>query len=130
MLDGDRKFPDSLSGGVRLSRPGPHCFGSIAMLKARQCLTEILRMLPGSSLVMAPADTDLAAPEMAAGLKESFGGGGYAALQPVPGRALKNFDSGSTELRQRSGCKLRMNDHLPGGRSKNYAALWAGVYFS
>ncbi|MGH8071735.1 MAG: 4-hydroxyphenylacetate 3-hydroxylase N-terminal domain-containing protein, partial [Candidatus Entotheonellia bacterium] len=55
--------------------------GSLAMLKARQRSTEILRMLPGSSLVMAPADTDLAAPEMAAGLEESFGGGGYTALQ-------------------------------------------------
>jgi aromatic ring hydroxylase len=55
--------------------------GSIAMLKARQRITEILRMLPGSSLVMAPADTDLAAPELAAGLEESFGGGGYTALQ-------------------------------------------------
>jgi len=55
--------------------------GSIAMLKARQHITEILRMLPGSSLVMAPADTDLTAPEMAAGLEESFGGGGYTALQ-------------------------------------------------
>jgi aromatic ring hydroxylase len=55
--------------------------GSIAMLKARQRITEILRMLPGSSLVMAPGDTDLAAPEMAAGLEESFGGGGYSALQ-------------------------------------------------
>src|SRR5262252_3644104 len=40
--------------------------GSIAMLKARQRVTEILRILPGSSLVVAPADTDLAAPEMAA----------------------------------------------------------------
>jgi 4-hydroxyphenylacetate 3-monooxygenase len=55
--------------------------GSLAMLKARQRLTEILRILPGSSLVVAPADTDLAAPEMAAGLEESFGGGGYTALQ-------------------------------------------------
>jgi 4-hydroxyphenylacetate 3-monooxygenase len=55
--------------------------GSIAMLKARQRITEILRILPGSSLVVAPADTDLAAPEMAAGLEESFGGGGYTALQ-------------------------------------------------
>src|SRR5213076_2788183 len=43
--------------------------------------TEILRILPGSSLVVAPADTDLAAPEMAAGLEEAFGGGGYTALQ-------------------------------------------------
>ncbi|HXH10324.1 MAG TPA: 4-hydroxyphenylacetate 3-hydroxylase N-terminal domain-containing protein [Alphaproteobacteria bacterium] len=55
--------------------------GSIAMLKARQRMAEILRSLPGSSLVMAPADTDLTAPEMAAGLEESFGGGGYTALQ-------------------------------------------------
>ena len=55
--------------------------GSLAMLKARQRMAEILRVLPGSSLVMAPADTDLAAPEMAAGLEESFGGGGYTALQ-------------------------------------------------
>jgi len=55
--------------------------GSLAILKARQRLTEILRSLPGSSLVVAPADTDLAAPEMAAGLEESFGGGGYTALQ-------------------------------------------------
>jgi len=55
--------------------------GSIAMLKARQRLTEILRILPGSSLLVAPADTDLAAPEMAAGLEEAFGGGGYTALQ-------------------------------------------------
>jgi aromatic ring hydroxylase len=55
--------------------------GSLAMLKARQRMAETLRILPGSSLVMAPADTDLAAPEMAAGLEESFGGGGYTALQ-------------------------------------------------
>jgi hypothetical protein len=53
---------------------------SIAMLKARQRVTEILRILPGSSLVVAPADTDLAAPEMVAGLEESFGGGDYTAL--------------------------------------------------
>ena len=44
-------------------------------------MTELLRILPGSSLVVAPADTDLAAPEMAAGLEESFGGGNYTACQ-------------------------------------------------
>ena len=55
--------------------------GSIAMLKARQRITEILRMLPGSSLMMAPANTDLAAPELATGLEDSFGDGGYTALQ-------------------------------------------------
>ena len=51
------------------------------MLKARQRMAEILRILPGSSLVVAPSDTDLADPRSAAGLEESFGGGGYTARQ-------------------------------------------------
>jgi len=55
--------------------------GSIAMQKARQRMAEILRILPGSSLVVAPSDKDLTAPEVAAGLEESFGGGEYTALQ-------------------------------------------------
>jgi len=55
--------------------------GGIAILKARQRMAEILRVVPGSSLVVCPSDTDLAAPEMAAGLEDSFGGGGYTALQ-------------------------------------------------
>jgi 4-hydroxyphenylacetate 3-monooxygenase len=55
--------------------------GGIAILKARQRMAEILRILPGSSLVVAPSDLDLAAPELASGLEESFGGGGYTALQ-------------------------------------------------
>jgi 4-hydroxyphenylacetate 3-monooxygenase len=37
--------------------------------------------VPGSSLVVAPSDRDLAAPEVASGLAEAFGGGGYTALQ-------------------------------------------------
>ena len=55
--------------------------GSIAMPKARQGITETLRVLPGSSLVVAPTDWDLASPEMGPGLTESFGGGGFTALQ-------------------------------------------------
>jgi aromatic ring hydroxylase len=55
--------------------------GGIAILKARQRMAELLRIIPGSSLVVAPTDQDLAAPEMAAGLEDSFGGGGYTALQ-------------------------------------------------
>jgi aromatic ring hydroxylase len=55
--------------------------GSIAMLKARPRMGEILQTLPGSSLVVAPSDQDLADPELAAGLEESFAGGGYTALQ-------------------------------------------------
>jgi aromatic ring hydroxylase len=55
--------------------------GGIAILKARQRMAEILRIVPGSSLVVCPSDKDLAAPEMAEGLEASFGGGGYTALQ-------------------------------------------------
>jgi 4-hydroxyphenylacetate 3-monooxygenase len=55
--------------------------GGIAILKARQRMAEILRIVPGSSLVVCPSDKDLAAPEMAEGLEDTFGGGGYTALQ-------------------------------------------------
>ncbi|MFL5265445.1 MAG: 4-hydroxyphenylacetate 3-hydroxylase N-terminal domain-containing protein [Stellaceae bacterium] len=69
--------------------PAGYCFpnhahlaaGGIALFKSRQRISEILRIVPGSSLVVAPSDRDLAASEMAAGLEESFGGGGYTALQ-------------------------------------------------
>jgi 4-hydroxyphenylacetate 3-monooxygenase len=69
--------------------PAGYCFpahrhlaaGGIALFKARQRMSEILRIVPGSSLVVAPSDRDLTAPELAAGLEESFGGGGYTALQ-------------------------------------------------
>ena len=55
--------------------------GGIALHKARARMSEILRIIPGSSLVVTPGDRDLAAPEVAAGLEESFGGGGYTARQ-------------------------------------------------
>jgi 4-hydroxyphenylacetate 3-monooxygenase len=55
--------------------------GSIAMLKARPRMSEIMRIIPGSSLVVAPTDRDLADPAVAAGLEESFAGGGYSARQ-------------------------------------------------
>jgi aromatic ring hydroxylase len=55
--------------------------GGLAILKARQRMAELLRIIPGSSLVVAPSDRDLAAPELAEGLEDSFGGGGYTALQ-------------------------------------------------
>ncbi|HEU0218342.1 MAG TPA: 4-hydroxyphenylacetate 3-hydroxylase N-terminal domain-containing protein [Stellaceae bacterium] len=55
--------------------------GGITLFKARQRISEILRIIPGSSLVVAPADTDLAAPELSIGLEEAFAGGGYTAAQ-------------------------------------------------
>jgi aromatic ring hydroxylase len=55
--------------------------GGIAIFRAHQRISEILRALPGSSLVVMPSDKDLANPEIAEGLEESFGGAGYTALQ-------------------------------------------------
>jgi aromatic ring hydroxylase len=54
---------------------------AINIFKSRQRMSEILRGLPGSSLVNAPADTDFADPIMAEELEDAFGGGGYSALQ-------------------------------------------------
>jgi aromatic ring hydroxylase len=69
--------------------PAGYCFpnhphlaaGGMAIFRARQRMSEILRILPGSSLVVVPSDRDLGSPELARGLEESFGGGGYTALQ-------------------------------------------------
>jgi 4-hydroxyphenylacetate 3-monooxygenase len=55
--------------------------GGIALMKVRQRISEILRIVPGSSLVVAPSDIDFVDPAMATGLEETFGGGGYTAVQ-------------------------------------------------
>jgi aromatic ring hydroxylase len=73
--------PEFTADGLTVPRRAHVAAGSIAMQKARQRITEILRILPGSSLVVAPSDKDLTAPDVGAGLEESFGGGGYTALQ-------------------------------------------------
>ncbi|HEY7293987.1 MAG TPA: 4-hydroxyphenylacetate 3-hydroxylase N-terminal domain-containing protein, partial [Dehalococcoidia bacterium] len=92
--------------------------GSIAMQRARQRLTEILRILPGSSLVVAPADSDLADPEMAAGLEESFGGGGYTALQRSALLQL-TWDHISSGLDGReSAFELHCNGGIPAWRTQ------------
>ena len=65
----------ALPGQLHLAAAG------INTLRVRQRTSEILRGLPGSSLVNAPADTDFADPGMAAELEDAFGGGGYTALQ-------------------------------------------------
>src|SRR5260370_9830363 len=57
--------------------------GGIALFKARQRMSEILRIVPGSSLVVAPTDRHLAPPPMAAGLAASFCGGGFTPVPPA-----------------------------------------------
>src|SRR5262244_2501156 len=73
--------PETSAEGLCIPNRSHVTAGTIAIQKARQRMAEILRILPGSSLVIAPSDKGLAAPEVAAGLEESFGGGGYTALQ-------------------------------------------------
>jgi aromatic ring hydroxylase len=92
--------------------------GSVAMLKARPRMSEILRIVPGSSLVVAPTDRDLAAPEMAAGLEASFGGGGYTALQRAALLQMA-WDHVSSALDGReSAFELHANGGLPAWRGR------------
>lgn len=107
--------------------------GSIAMLKARQRMSELLRILPGSSLIVAPSERDLTDPAMAAGLEESFGGGGYTARQRSALLQLA-WDHVSSGLDAReSAFELHANGGLPlwraqlRGRFTRYNELANGV---
>jgi aromatic ring hydroxylase len=92
--------------------------GSIAMLNARQRLTETLRILPGSSLIVAPSDTDLASPEVGAGLDESFGGGGYTARQRAALLQMAWDHVGSSLDGRESVYELHANGGIPIWRSR------------
>ena len=92
--------------------------GSIAMLRARPRMSEILRILPGSSLVVAPSNRDLAAPELAAGLEESFEGGGYTARQRAALLQMA-WDHVSSALDGReSAFELHANGGMPAWRGR------------
>jgi aromatic ring hydroxylase len=92
--------------------------GSIAMLRARPKMSEMLRIIPGSSLVVAPGDGDLAEPELAAGLEESFGGGGYTALQRSALLQMA-WDHVSSALDAReSAFELHANGGIPAWRGR------------
>jgi 4-hydroxyphenylacetate 3-monooxygenase len=92
--------------------------GSIAMQKARQRMAEILRVLPGSSIVVAPSDTDLTAPDVAAGLEESFGGGGYTALQRAAPLQLAADHVTSALDGRESAFELHANGGIPAWRGR------------
>ena len=92
--------------------------GTIAIEKARQRMAEILRILPGSSLVVAPSDTDLATPELAAGLEESFGGGGYTALQRSALLQLASDHVASALDGRESAFELHANGGIPAWRGR------------
>ena len=91
--------------------------GGISLFKARQPMSELLRIVPGSSLVMAPADSDLAMPELAVGLEETFGGGGYSARQRAALLQLV-WDHVSSSLDGReSAFELHASGGMPGWRA-------------
>jgi 4-hydroxyphenylacetate 3-monooxygenase len=106
--------------------PWGHCYpnhahvaaGSIAMLKARPRMSEILRILPGSSLIMAPTDTDLDSPELAAGFEESFGGGGYTARQRSALLRMAWDHVGSALEARESVYELHANGGIPAWRGR------------
>ncbi len=107
--------------------------GSLALLRARQRMAEILRTLPGSSLVVAPSDADLASPEVGAGLAESFEGGGYTALQRAALLQLAADHVISSLDGRESAFELHANGGIPAWRGRlrryfdGYNALANGV---
>ena len=101
--------------------------GTIAIQKARQRMAEILRILPGSSLVVAPSDKDLASPEVGAGLEESFGGGGYTALQRSALLQLACDHVASALDGRESAFELHANGGIPAwrGRLRRYFSRYS-----
>jgi len=86
-------------------------------------MSEILRILPGSSLVVVPSDRDLASPELAHGLEESFGGGGYTALQRAALLQLAwDHVSSALDARERhsSACERRHAQLGAAGLRRNF----------
>jgi aromatic ring hydroxylase len=92
--------------------------GSLAMLNARQRLTETLRILPGSSMIIAPSDTDLASAEVGPGLEESFSGGGYTALQRAALLQMAWDHIGSSLDGRESTYELHSNGGIPVWRAR------------
>ena len=125
--------PDLTADGLCVPRRVHVAAGSIAMQKSRQRMAEILRILPGSSLVVAPSDKDLASPEVAAGLEESFGGGGYTALQRAALLQLASDHVASALDGRESAFELHANGGMPAWRARlrrafpDYTALANGV---
>ena len=108
--------PEFTASGYCVPNHAHLAAGGISLFKARQRISELLRIIPGSSLVVAPGDSDLEIPELAQGLEESFGGGGYTARQRSALLQLA-WDHVSSALDGReSAFELHASGGLPGWR--------------
>jgi aromatic ring hydroxylase len=108
--------PDFTPTGYCVPNHAHLAAGGVSLFKARQRISELLRIIPGSSLVVAPGDSDLAIPELAEGLEEIFGGGGYTARQRAALVQLA-WDHVSSALDGReSAFELHASGGLPGWR--------------
>jgi len=110
--------PETSVDGSAIPNRSHIAAGTIAIQKARQRMAEILRIVPGSSLVVAPSDEDLAAPELAAGLEESFGGGGYTARQRAALLQLASDHVASALDGRESAFELHANGGIPAWRGR------------
>ena len=110
--------PDVSTAGYCVPGRSHVAAGSIAMQKGRQRMAEILRIVPGSSLVVAPSDKDLTSPEVGAGLEESFGGGQYTALQRSALLQLAADHVASALDGRESAFELHANGGLPAWRAR------------
>jgi len=109
--------PEYTASGYCVPNHAHLAAGGISLFKSRQRISELLRIIPGSSLVVAPSDSDLAEPELAAGLEESFGGGGYTARQRAALLQLA-WDHVSSALDGReSAFELHASGGMPGWRA-------------
>ena len=118
--------PETTVGGHAVPHQVHLAAAAVNVFKSRQSMSEILRGLPGSSLIVAPADTDFADPSMATELEDAYGGGGYTALQRAAVLQL-GWDHVASELDARESV---FELHASGGLSAWRAQLraWFSSY--
>jgi 4-hydroxyphenylacetate 3-monooxygenase len=117
-LTAAERDPECSPFGYCMPSRGHLAAGSIAMQRCRQRMAEILRILPGSSLVVAPSDSELGSPEIAGGLEEAFGGGGYTALQRSALLSLAWDHVASALDGRESAFELHANGGIPAWRGR------------